>query len=86
MAVYVDEPIHKFGHMLMCHMMANTTPELLAMADRIGVQRKWIQNSGTVYEHFDVCRTKRTLAVKAGAVELTGKELVRKMIIERRKK
>ena len=58
----------------MCHMIADTSEELLAMADRIGVQRKWIQYPGTYREHFDIALTKRALAVKAGAKEITQRE------------
>lgn len=63
-----------FGRMIMCHMIADSTPELLAMADRIGVARKWIQCAGTPREHFDICLTKRAKAVAAGAKELTWRE------------
>ncbi len=69
MAVYVDSMKAPFGRMVMCHMMADTTDELLAMADRIGVARKWIQFPGTPREHFDIAQSKRALAVAAGAVE-----------------
>lgn len=77
MSVYVDEPIHPFGRMKMCHLMADTTEELLAMADHIGVARKWIQRAGEWCEHFDVCKTKRAKAVRAGAVELDRRTMVR---------
>lgn len=83
MAVYVDDMRAKIGNMIMCHMAANTTDELLAMADKIGVQRKWIQKRGTAQEHFDIAMSKRALAVKAGAIEVTGKELVRLMMAKR---
>ena len=47
MSVYVDDMEAAFGRMKMCHMIADTPQELLAMVDRIGVQRKWIQDAGT---------------------------------------
>lgn len=71
--VYVDPPVHPFGRMMMCHMMADTTEELLAMADTIGVQRKWIQDAGTAREHFDIAKSKRASAIKAGAVEVNSR-------------
>lgn len=74
MAVYVDDMKAKFGRMTMCHMLADTSAELLAMADKIGVARKWIQKPGERLEHFDICLQKRALAVKAGAVEITQRD------------
>ena len=47
MAVYVDNPKNRFGWMKMCHMIADSTKELLDMVHKIGVQPKWIQKSGT---------------------------------------
>ena len=79
MAVYVDDMEAGFGRMVMCHMMADTTEELLAMADRIGVQRKWIQKAGTYKEHFDVCLSKRKKAVAAGAIEVSSFDFVDRM-------
>ena len=75
MSVYVDSMKAKFGRMIMCHLNADTTEELLAMADKIGVARKWIQKAGhPVYEHFDICMAKRALAVKHGAKEIDLRE------------
>ena len=79
MSVYVDNYRAPLGRMIMCHMMADTTEELLAMADRIGVDRHHLQSAGQWKEHFDVCSSKRRLAVAAGAVETTARDLVRKM-------
>ena len=61
----------------MCHMIADTTAELVAMADAIGVQSKWVQKTGTRLEHFDICRSKRALAVAKGAKEVTRRDLAR---------
>ncbi len=83
MPVYVDNYGAPFGRMIMCHMIADSRDELLAMADHIGVQRKWIQKAGTHWEHFDICMSKRTKAVAAGAIELSPKDLVRRMLEKR---
>lgn len=70
MSVYVDDMRAPFGRMGMCHMWADTLDELLAMADRIGVQRKWLQQPPRAsWVHFDIALGKRALAVKAGAIE-----------------
>ncbi len=76
MSVYVDDPIWPFGRMLMCHMLADSRDELDAMADRIGVSRKWIQYADTAEEHYDICKSKRALAVAAGAIEITRQQFV----------
>ncbi|WP_250502788.1 DUF4031 domain-containing protein [Caballeronia sp. AZ7_KS35] len=70
MAVYVDDMKAAYGRMVMCHMLADSSAELMAMADRIGVARKWIQKAGTYHEHFDIALSKRALAVAAGALEI----------------
>ena len=83
MSVYVDRASNGFGRMVMCHLLADTTDELLAMVDKIGVQRKWLQYPGTDREHFDICRSKRKLAIEAGAKEITNRELVAIMRMRR---
>jgi hypothetical protein len=81
MTVYVDDVRLPFGNMVMCHMWADTLDELFAMADRIGVQRKWLQGHPTLslpqyrkasWVHFDIALSKKALAIKAGA-KLTDK-------------
>lgn len=76
--VYVDNMRANYGRMVMCHMAADSEDELHAMADLIGVARRWYQG-----DHYDVCLAKRAMAVKAGAVEVTMREIAR---IVRRKK
>ena len=69
MTVYVDDVRHSFGRMVMCHMWADTLPELLAMADRIGVARRWLQQPPKAsWVHFDIALSKKALAIDAGAV------------------
>lgn len=70
MSVYVDRMRASLGRMVMCHMFADSREELDAMADRIGVQRRWIQAAGTDREHYDVCKSKRALAIQFGAKEI----------------
>lgn len=77
MTVYVDDVRHRFGNMIMCHLWADTLEELLAMVDRIGVQRKWIQGHPTLsfgkhrnasWVHFDIALSKKEKALSYGAV------------------
>lgn len=79
MAVFVDDMKARYGRMIMSHMIADTTEELLNMADRIKVDRKWIQKPGTKREHFDISQSKKALAIKYGAKEITQVELVMKI-------
>lgn len=74
MPVYVDAVNLPYGRMTMNHLTADTNAELLAMVDKIGVQRKWIQHEGTAYEHFDICLSKKTKAIKFGAIEIGSRE------------
>lgn len=75
--VYVDNFNAPFGRMIMCHMVADTTDELLAMADKIGVSRRWIQDAGTYLEHFDICLSAKKKAIAAGAKEMGAREQAR---------
>lgn len=75
--VYIDNMNAPFGRMKMCHMIADSTEELLQMVDKIGVQRKWIQDAGEYSEHFDISLEKKKLAIANGAKEITMMELGR---------
>lgn len=83
MTVYVDDMKAPYGRMTMCHMLADTDEELHAMAQKIGVKRKWHQKAGTVHSHYDICLSKRALAVAAGAQEITMRD-VAELIKKRR--
>lgn len=68
MSVYVDASLYGYGRMVMCHMIADTPDELHAMADRIGVARRWFQAPPKAsFWHYDIAKSKRALAVEAGA-------------------
>lgn len=82
MAVYVDAAANGYGRMKMCHMLADTRAELDAMADRIGVSRKHYQHPmdpKVSFPHYDICKSKRALAIKAGAVEVDRRQIAQHM-------
>lgn len=83
MTVYVDDMQASCGQMIMCHLIADTRQELLDMVDLIGVRRRWIQNFGTIKEHFDICKSNRAKAIEHGAIEVTQQKLI-SMIKKRR--
>ena len=74
--VYVDSTGTWFRNMRMYHLVADTTDELLAMADLIGLSREYRQYAGTPKEHFDVSASKRLLALKHGAIAVDSKTIV----------
>lgn len=69
MTVYIDSYNAKYGRLVMCHMIADTDQELRDMAVKIGVQQKWHQGN-----HFDICLSKKALAIQYGALEITAKQ------------
>lgn len=83
MSVYVDSLIVFgtssapvcFRNKKSCHMYADTLPELHAMADKLGLKRSWFQNSKSL-QHYDLTESKRTIAIKLGAVQQDRQEAV----------
>jgi hypothetical protein len=76
MAVYIDSARNGFGRMVMCHMVADTPAELHAMADAIGLQRRWYQSPDKAsFPHYDLSLTRRATALAHGAKEITRQEL-----------
>ena len=78
MAVYIDPlfgtPRSKtWRYDQACHMLADTVAELDAFASRIGLRREWRQ---TKPFHYDLTPSRRAAAVKAGAVEITQRQMV----------
>jgi Protein of unknown function (DUF4031) len=81
MAVYVGTMKWPFGRMIMFHMATDgDIEELHQMADKIGIQRKWFQNKGTDKHspHYDICKSKKQLALQKGATELNDREIIRR--------
>lgn len=73
--VYIDDYNAKYRGMIMCHMIADSTSELLEMVEKIGVNKKWIEKAGTWQEHFDICLEKKKKAISLGAKAITKREL-----------
>lgn len=84
MTIVVDElrvwpharpPFHRGS----CHLMyaggEDIDGDLHAFADRLGLRREWFQR-GSV-PHYDLTPSKRALAVKLGAREVTARQMAR---------
>lgn len=86
MSVYIDDmhrlPMGRLGRMSMSHMIADTEAELHAMAERIGLKREWFQSRS--HPHYDVSLSKRTLALRHGAIEITVRQSAMMVMMRRR--
>lgn len=74
----IKAPARRYGTRW-CHMMAdgNDLDALHAMARTIGLSRSAFQGHSTV-PHYDLTPNKRALAVCHGAVEVSGREQIRR--------
>ena len=81
MAVYVDNAKNPYGRMLMCHMVADTIEELLAMADKIVIARRHFQPWS--HPHFDLSQSYRAKAILANAIPVERRELVKIMRVQK---
>lgn len=87
MAVYVDQvttypSTMVRGRARRCglrwsHMWADTLDELHAMAEAVGMRREWFQDKR--FPHYDLVPRRREHAVRLGAVEVSSRELLRRM-------
>lgn len=59
-----------------CHLGADTLEELHEFAAKLGMRRSWFQGKDPRHPHYDLVKSKRDLAVKLGAREVTGRELI----------
>ena len=87
MTCYVDAVRHYPGAGLrfseFCHLLADSPEELHAMADRIGMPRRFFQDHPWRW-HYDLPAHLRDAAVRLGAKELTMHE-VGALLRERRR-
>lgn len=60
------------------HMVSDIgADDLHAFAARLGLKREWSQERPTASaHHYDITPPKRELAIRLGAIEVTGRELV----------
>ena len=78
MSVYVDPTISYPGKGPWCHMAADSLDELHEMASKIGLKREWFQARAR-FPHYDLRPSKRYLAIRNGAVEISAFDLLRKL-------
>lgn len=85
MTVYIDElrTYERRGALSgeWCHMVADSTNELMRFADKVGIPRAWAQlpDKHRHYAHFDLRRSYRIMARRAGALEVSTLQLARYM-------
>jgi hypothetical protein len=83
MSVYVDDGFAQgdWGHWSGGgHMQADTIEELHAMADRLGLERRWFQSrpGKPWHDHYDLTQRRRKQAIQMGAIPLTWREAGRR--------
>jgi len=64
--VYVDDAVHPWRAQRWAHLMADTLPELHAMAAQLGIPRRAFQNKRSGV-HYDVPAPLRERAIALGA-------------------
>jgi len=82
-SVYVDTLLpciknSKWRYCESCHLVADTTEELHAFAEQLGLKRSWFQNNRRL-PHYDLTKNMRAKAVRLGAVEISRNEFVSMM-------
>lgn len=86
MAVYIDDAVHRWRGLRWAHLLADSVPELHAMAAQLGIPRRAWQNrpSGV---HYDVPAHLRDRAIALGTVPVsrhTDRALLRQLISKAR--
>lgn len=61
----------------MCHMFADTEEELHFMANKLGLKKKWFQISNSGVPHYDICQSKRKIAINFGAIEINREQVLK---------
>lgn len=85
MAVYVDKIFMHGGSSTFrwkesCHLFADSENELHALARKIGLRREWFQNKNDKsFPHYDLTKSRRALALKHGAIQMSFKCMVKRI-------
>lgn len=74
--IYVGHERIRYKDMRMSHMVADTLEELHGMAEKLGLRSTWFQVSRLGIPHYDLCESKRSIAITYGAKSVTAKELI----------
>ena len=76
MTVLVDPPVWRWRDRRWAHLVSDESyEELHAMADALGIERRWFQG-----DHYDVPEDYRERAIELGAVPVTSRELIRRLL------
>ena len=64
------------------HLQADTADELHEFAARLGLKRSWFQSKPgrPEYDHYDLTRSKRDLALRIGAIDEGSRGAVRRAL------
>ena len=78
MAVYVDDAIWEWRGEVWCHLVADTDEELDDFAQRLGLERRWLQHKPARpwLDHYDLPDYGRERAVQLGATAVGRAEIV----------
>lgn len=79
MSVYVDPAVFKKpnGRKSYAHLAADSLEELHAFAATIGIKPHFFHKSAS-YLHYDITAEQRAIAVAAGAIQVSSRELLGK--------
>ena len=72
--IYIGTLEYRYSGMVMSHMASPDLEELHAMAVKLGV-RRFFQKSER-HPHYDICKSKKVLAIQLGAVEVSDRDLI----------
>lgn len=63
-----------------CHLWADDTAQLHALAEKIGLRREWFQDKKD-FPHYDLTPSRRVAAIKAGAREVSLRQWLRAPVL-----